>query len=196
MVAPDLWSGFFGVLIGTVLSTAIPVWREWQRRRVERRGEIDSMFVELRLADLSLQELKTKNIPAPLYRLPITMFERAVPKLVGEGLVSLNEHGALIEYINRVEELNRGLERAGEAHAAGRDVRLAEEFERNRLKAEMFFNAERRLEDKSLSDAVKDTVLRLNEEFRPVEVILPWGGLPCVLSIPRLWSSDRAAAGD
>jgi hypothetical protein len=191
MAAADWWSGTAGVLIGTLLATVIPFWREWKRRRVERRGEIDSMFVELRLADLALGELRTRDVGAPLYRLPITMFERAVPKLVGEGLLSLNEHAALIEYINRIEELNRGLDRAGAAHAAGRDLRLAEEFNRNRAKAEEFFKVEKRLVDHSLYDATKETVFRLDEEFSPVEVVLLCGALPCVLRIPRLWSSSE-----
>lgn len=42
---------------------------------------------------------------------------------------------ALIEYINRVEELNRGLERAGEAHAGERYAQVQQEYNRNYAKA-------------------------------------------------------------
>lgn len=191
MIGSDLWSGAAGVGIGTLLGTAIPFWREWRRRRVERRGDIISMMVELRFAALALEELRTSDIATPLFRLPITMFERAVPKLVGEGLLSINEHAALIEYINRIEELNRGLDQAGGARAAGRELYVAEEFARNREKAEGFFKVEKRLVNQSLFDAAMDTVFRLDEQFSPVEVALPWGALPCEVKIPRLWLSSE-----
>ena len=49
-----------------------------------------------------------------MYRLPLTMFERGLPKLIGEGLLTTNEISGLVEYIMRAEELNRGLDRGGE----------------------------------------------------------------------------------
>jgi hypothetical protein len=45
-----------------------------------------ALQAELFLADRALLALKTERIQAPLYRLPIGMFSRAVPKLIGEGL--------------------------------------------------------------------------------------------------------------
>jgi hypothetical protein len=130
--------------------------------------------------------LKRDNIPAPLYRLPIAMFSRAVPKLVGEGSLTFNEVGILVEYVNRIEELNRGLDRAGEAHAAGREPQMMEEFDRNLIKAEGFSKVERRLENQSLFCATKDAVYRLDETFNPFRMIFLWNPWPYVLTIPRL----------
>jgi hypothetical protein len=146
------------------------------------------MQIELFITVSALAALKRDNVAAPLYRLPIAMFSRAVPKLVGEGLLSIDEVGALVEYVNRVEELNRGLDRAGAAHAAGRATQLTEEFERNLAKAEGFSKVERRFYNQSLYDASKDAVYRLDEEFSPLQMALPWDGMSFLLTIPRIVS--------
>jgi hypothetical protein len=41
-----------------------------------------------------------------------------LPKLIGEGRLKIAELSGLVEYAMRIEELNRGLQRAGEAAAA------------------------------------------------------------------------------
>jgi len=57
MTQPDWWSGTAGVLIGTVLASAIPLWREWWRRAIERRGELWAMHTEMYLTNRALQAL-------------------------------------------------------------------------------------------------------------------------------------------
>jgi hypothetical protein len=63
------------------------------------------------------------------------MCNQAVPKLVGDGLLSMDETGAPVEFINRSEEINRGLDRAGDAHAADNREWLDDEHQRNVTKA-------------------------------------------------------------
>jgi hypothetical protein len=53
-----------------------------------------------------------KAVSAPAYRLPLSTFERALPKLIGEKKLSANEISLLVEYMSCAEELNRGLDRA------------------------------------------------------------------------------------
>jgi hypothetical protein len=164
---PDWWSGWTGVLIGgvlgAVLGSSIPLgWRVWQRRR-ERRGEIRAMQAELRLAEMDMTSL-IDEVAAPLYRLPLSMFERALPKLIGEGELTFNEIGLLVEYVNRAEELNRGLDRAAEASMVAANFMLPGEFERNQLKAEAILREIlQRHGNRSLRDGAWDALLRIDE---------------------------------
>jgi hypothetical protein len=165
---PDWLVGWVGALIGGVLGavfgSCIPLgWSAWQRHR-ERRGEILAMQVELRLAGLDMSALLEDKVAAPLYRLPLSMFERALPKLIGERILTLNEIGLLVEYVNRAEELNRGLDRAAEASMVVASIVLPIEFDRNKLKAGAILREKlRRHGDRSLYDGAWDVLLRLDE---------------------------------
>jgi hypothetical protein len=187
----DWWAGTAGVLIGTILGSAIPLWHEWNARRLERRGDIASIQTELMLCQRMLNALMTEGIAAPLYRVPTSATARALPKLIAEGEFTLNEQAALIEYLNRVEELNRGLERAGAAHAADKVGLLGEEATRNLQKAEGLLRSEVRFQNRSLYVAASDAVYDLDLDYLPVEIFLSWDGLPMVLHLPRIWGAAR-----
>lgn len=126
------WEGaggaIVGGLIGAVIAGWIPLaWAKWARR-IERRGELTAMQVELDSAWIGMTAMREGGIWAPLYRMPLTEFGRALPKLIGEGKLTQDEIRALVEYVIRLEEINRGLDRAGEAQSA-EDAKL--EFSRN-----------------------------------------------------------------
>ena len=55
----------------------------------------------------------------------MSICRQALPKLIGDNVLTKAEVAALVEYVNRVEEINRGLERAGEAHATNEWLRLS-----------------------------------------------------------------------
>lgn len=74
---------------------------------------------------------KRPNVRAALYHLPLTMFERALPKLIGEGKLTDNEISGLIEYVMRAQELNRGLDLATAAATSGNEARVSEQWTRN-----------------------------------------------------------------
>jgi hypothetical protein len=152
----DWWSGTAGVLIGAILASAIPTAVEWWRRRVERRGELIAMSAEYYLAARALHALETENVQAPLYRIPLTMFEHALPKLIGEGSLKTGEIAVLIEYVNRIEELNRGLGRASAAHAAEQPKLTEDEFRRNLAKVAGLRAADARFKGDSLFDLTAD----------------------------------------
>jgi hypothetical protein len=90
-------------------------------RTTERLGELNAMAAELYHAWTAMKAL-TETRPlvlAPLYHLPLTTFERALPKLIGEASLTDNEIAGLIEYVMRAEELNRGLDLASTVAATG-----------------------------------------------------------------------------
>ena len=93
---------------------------------------------------LRMRTLIRENIQAPLYRLPTAIFKSALPNVIGDGHLTKPEIDTLVEYINRAEELNRGLERAGAAHAAspGGSKALEDEYRRNVAKANEILNEE------------------------------------------------------
>jgi hypothetical protein len=62
--------------------------------------------------------LVTQKIQAPLYRIPDSTFASGLPKLIGDGRLGENEIAVLLEYADKVSEINRGLDRAGAAHLA------------------------------------------------------------------------------
>lgn len=92
----------------------------------------ESLQARSRIASLTLQ-----TIQAPLYRLPTTIFKLALPKLIGDGHLRPPEIDLLVEFVNRIDELNRGLERAGEAHSKNPEGSkwLDQEHSRNVAKA-------------------------------------------------------------
>ena len=166
---PDWWTGWIGALvggaIGAILGSFIPLIWSSHIRRIERKGEIAGMKVELRLARLAMDALLDDEVKAPLYRLPMSMFERGLPKLVGEGRPTLNEMALLFEYANRIEELNRGLDRAREASSIiANDFAIAREFERNSLKADNILNERlKRHKGVSLYDGAWTSLFRIDE---------------------------------
>jgi hypothetical protein len=166
------WEGaggaLVGGLVGALVGACIPLGRAWWQRRIERRGEITAMLEELRLAGDMMDALPHPKrddegrevlVTAPLYRLPLTFFELALPKLIGEGRLDEWEMHGLVEYVTRAEELNRGLQRAIQLYGkgtAGDEINAAKkEWARNCLKAEhiRLDRSEHRFQGKTVFDA-------------------------------------------
>lgn len=136
------WEGAAGAvvagLIGALIGSLVPYFITRRSRAVERHGELAAMWAELYHAHRAMRHLRTDGIKAPLYRMPLSMFELAVPKLIGEGLLTDDQVSGLVEYLWRIEELNRGLDNAAAAAAAGpmHENLLQAEYGRNLLKAQ------------------------------------------------------------
>jgi hypothetical protein len=167
-----LWAGaasvLAGAVIGGVIGSGIPLWWARRLRRIERRGELIGMLVEMHLSLIDMNALQTDNFAAPLYRLPVSIFKQALPKLIGEKGLGENGVSVLVEYMNRVEELNRGLDRAGSAHAARDAILIAEESSRNKLKAETIRTEKSdRHEDQTLYDGAWAALTRLEDAEVP-----------------------------
>jgi hypothetical protein len=99
-------------------------------------GELAAMLAELNTVHSTVTTLLTDRFEAPLYSLPNSSFGQFLPRQIGESIYVDNEIRTLLEYQRRVEELNRGLERARDAHARQQEIRRIEEFGRNQKKAE------------------------------------------------------------
>jgi hypothetical protein len=130
------WVAAIGT-IGAVLVALGLARRDTKSRRIERRGEIVAMCADVYHARKRMETLTEQNIQAPLYRIPDSTLSSGLPNLIGEGRLRKNEVAVLLEYANKIAEINRGLDRAGAAHAAqpgGSDL-LSSEFARNQAKA-------------------------------------------------------------
>ena len=88
------------------------------------------MHAQLFRVHLLVRALIDAGIMAPHHRLPIFITSQALPKLIGDGMLDENEVYALIEWVNRIEESNRGLGRAGDAHAANDNAQARDEYSR------------------------------------------------------------------
>lgn len=123
--------------IGAVWVALFLARRDTKSRRIERRGEIVAMCADVYHARHCLETLVGQQIQAPLYRIPDSTFASGLPRLIGDGRLTENEIAVLLQYANKVAEINRGLDRAGAAHMAqpgGSDL-LNREFARNQAKA-------------------------------------------------------------
>ena len=127
--------------MGTILAVYVALHlarRDIKSRRVERRGEIVAMCADVYHARKRMENLTEQRIQAPLYRIPDSTFTSGLPKLIGDGRLRGRTKSPLsLEYANKIAEINRGLDRAGAAHAAqpgGSDL-LNNEFARNQAKA-------------------------------------------------------------
>jgi hypothetical protein len=169
----DWWTGTAGVLVGAVIGSligsAIPLWWAQRLRRIERRGEIDAMLAEAFRVSLNLRELigTTHLQPMPRFRLPIGLTEQALPKLVGDQVLDPNELYALVEYVNRIDELNKGLDRAEDA-AAQSSPQIASLHGRNVTAADAILNEKlQRHANEPLWVAVSQALLRLQDQREP-----------------------------
>jgi hypothetical protein len=126
--------------LATLAAVWVALWpaiRDARSRRIERRGEIAAMLAEVERSRICIEALLNEGVMAPLYRLPVDNFKRALPKLLGDGSLTPVEIVVLVDFENRIEELNRGLERAGEAAAAPvfEKEKVGREWRRNQAKA-------------------------------------------------------------
>jgi hypothetical protein len=178
---PDWWSGtagaVVGAIVGAIIGSCVPLAWTFAQRRRERHGEIDAMHIELLSTRDALVELRKRGILAPLYHLPVAICQQALPKLIGDGVLSFNEVGALVQYVNSVEELNRGLERARDAASTltsapldNEPVRIVlreateNEYARNCEKArELLEKPNPRVENMPLFEAAENVLFRLEE---------------------------------
>ena len=130
-------------LVGVVVGFALAeVWR-WRRNRRERFGRLLALRAEISSCRATLEGFHAANpvVLAPLYRLPEWGAMIALPQLIGDGTLSENSARALMNYYTHIEEVNRGLDRAGTFEVGNLDPKAAEneplrqEYSRNLLKA-------------------------------------------------------------
>jgi hypothetical protein len=169
------WEGaggaFLGGLIGVVVGSFIPLlWSRWARA-AERRGELHAMRAELYQARAAMNALsKTRPLVlAPPYHLPRSTFERALPKLIGEGSLTENEVAALVEYVMLAGELNRGFDLATQVQSGGGTLEaIVEQYKRNHAKVQhILHEKQERLGGLTVFDAAEGAIDRLSGNALP-----------------------------
>ncbi len=170
----DLWQ--WGV-VSFVLGLIVPLVSARYLRRVERRGEVIAMLVEMTETRARLITYTTQNIMAPLYRLPTSILKIALPKLIGAGPLTNREIDTLIQYFNKVDEINRGLDRAGDES----DIDLVRrEYARNCAKAtEMLSKPIYSGEPGAMIEVANMAMLRMTQVYNAAKAgHIPQPGLP------------------
>jgi hypothetical protein len=169
----EWWEGAAGALLGALIGSCIPLLWGWWTRRIERKGELVAMQVKMYHARRAMIALPSTRplVLAPLYHLALTMFERALPKLMGEGKLSENELSALVEYVMRAEELNRGLELARAAATGSEQANIGavkEQLDRNLGKVDhILHEKQERLGGETVFDVAEEALCRLDGKPRP-----------------------------
>jgi hypothetical protein len=169
------WEGaggaLLGGLIGVVVGSFIPLlWSRWHRA-TERRGELYAMRAELYHARSAMNALsKTRPLVlAPPYHLPRSTFERALPKLIGEGSLTENEVAALVEYVMLAGEVNRGFDLATHVQSSGGTLEaIVEQYKRNHAKVQhILHEKQERLGGLTVFDAAEGAIYRLSGDAPP-----------------------------
>jgi hypothetical protein len=140
--AIDLLEAATPTLVGVVGFALAELWR-WRRNRRERFGRLLALRAEISSCRATLEGFHAANpvVLAPLYRLPTWGAMIALPQLIGDGTLSENSARALMNYYTHIEEVNRGLDRAGAFEVGNLDPHaeenepLRQEYSRNLLRA-------------------------------------------------------------
>jgi hypothetical protein len=123
---------FGGVAFGFLLG-------EGRRLLVSRRenmARLRSLRAEIVQCQHLIELFMVGGVMAPLYRLPSWAASNAFPRLIGDGVLQAQASETLLRYLSTIEEINRGLERAGDAHASRDEARLQDEYGRLQHKLE------------------------------------------------------------
>ena len=148
----------FLVLLGFLLA-AIPIWADRKRRL---KGHFYALRAELDLVKEKAEIFLKDEVASPLYRMPLRVYEVAVPILLTEKALSENEVTSLARLYSQAEDINRGLDNAAAMLAQRDEDGLNREVGRLIEKAKTMVAPED--EEESLYNAAKailDTKIRL-----------------------------------
>lgn len=145
LLVHDLGLVIFGVIMGLVPG--------WYTRRRRLRTHWSALRAEMDLCKEKAEILFGKPYLAPLYRLPLLAFQASLPILLADGALSEDESKVLSRFFSQVQDINRGLDNAGEMYK-GDNPRLMDEYKRNKLKAEALVHAD----GESMYDAARKIV--------------------------------------
>ena len=157
------------------MALVAPFFYNWRQRNTERYGELLAALREMNILREAIDAISIEKAATPLYRMPTTISDVALPKLIGEGMLSDLEAIAIIDYLARVHELNDCLLRASVAQAACEYAAVSDEFKRTVTKA-------RELVDSSTGYSCHD------KAHMTISGVL---NRPSMLRVPALWRSKR-----
>ena len=112
IVGAPWWGALVGALVGVLLGFCISEFRDWRERRRKRYGFLEALAVEINVcADLAKGYFDGR-VMAPAYRLPLLAYERVLPEILSEGILTIQETQALIRFYFNVAALNFCLDQA------------------------------------------------------------------------------------
>lgn len=104
------------ILLGFLLA-ALPIWADRKRRL---KGHFYALRAELTLCKEKVNIFLKDEVASPLYRMPLKVYEVAVPILLTENALTEAETISLARFYSQAEDINRGLDNAA-AMLAQRD---------------------------------------------------------------------------
>lgn len=120
------------VVLGFVLGFVA----DWFRRYRMRKGHWKILGAEISICTKRANWYINRNVSAPLYRLPTSVFSISFPVLASEGDLTPEDFESLIEYYSWAEDINRGLESASDEAKADNLDQLQKEEARIHSKCE------------------------------------------------------------
>ena len=106
------WVSPLSVGVGVLLGFGVSEFREWRRREQERVGHFEALAAELQIcADMARSYLRVK-IRAPSYRMPLIAYQRSLPALLADGVLTFDETQALIRFYVTAQSFNFAVEQA------------------------------------------------------------------------------------
>ena len=134
------------VIVGPIVAVFVAYYlggrKEAAREHRMIRSHFDSLGMEIhRCAELAAIYLE-QNVQAPLYRLPASAYQMAMPVLKNAGIVSGGDAQTIQQFYLQVEQVNRGLDNVDDFvrgrvdENQGAVITLNNELERLRAKCE------------------------------------------------------------
>ncbi len=108
------------VILGVVLGFFLAFFPPWYDRKRRLKGHFQALRAELDLVKEKVEIFLKDKIGSPLYRMPLRVYEVAVPILLTEKALSEEEVTSLARFYSQAEDINRGLDNAA-AMLAQRD---------------------------------------------------------------------------
>jgi len=89
--------------------------REDRARELRIQGNLAGLVAELKLAGRMAAGYLADNVSAPLYRIPLNAFERSLPALMADRVLSAADIETLMDFYANAASINLGLAQAHEA---------------------------------------------------------------------------------
>jgi hypothetical protein len=133
-----------GVVVGAALGYGIAELRDYYTRRRQRHGHLEALGVELQMCGDIARGYLSGKVMAPAYRMPMIAYERSLPALLAEGVLTVQEMHALMRYYVNAIAFNFALDLTQQVLMVPKEDRAERRLEREagraRLKAEKLSN--------------------------------------------------------